>query len=403
VDDRLERLADLAVHVGANVAPGQLVDVSALVEHAPLVRAVARAAYRAGARYVDVRYVDQHAKRALVELGPEEALDETPPWLLARGRTLGDEHAAVIALSGDPEPELLADLDPRRVARARMRALSEEYLRQTNERLVNWTIVPYPNEGWAATVFDEPDVERLWQAVATAIRLDEPDPVAAWRAHADRLRERAARLNAHGFDALRFRGPGTDLTVGLLRESVWMGAEEETVWGRRHLPNMPTEEVFTTPDFRRTAGTVRSTRPLALNGAIVRGLEIRFEAGRAADVRADDGGDVLRARTEADDGAAYLDEVALVDGVSRVGRTGIVFFDTLFDENATSHIALGDGVVPAVRDSQGLPPDELRARGVNHSTIHVDFMIGGPEVDVDGVAEDGTTVPVLRDDVWVLD
>jgi aminopeptidase len=399
---RLDRLADLAVRIGANVAPGQIVEVGALLAHAPLVRAVARSAYVAGARYVDVRYGDPHLRRALIEHGPEESLELTPAWLLARAHAHSDEHGAAIHITGDPEPELLADLDPDRVGRARMRALNEEYLRQSNERLVNWTIVPYPNEGWASTVFGEPDVERLWDAVSASIRLDEDDPVAAWRSHVEKLEARTRTLNELALDALRFRGGGTDLTVGLLPDSIWGGAEETTVWGRTHLPNIPTEEVFTVPDFRRTEGVVRSTRPLALFGKIVRDLEIRFDEGRAVEITASEGADVMRARAGSDEGASYLGEVALVDGDSRVGRTGVVFFDTLFDENATSHIALGDAILPNVRGAQGLPEDELRARGVNTSSIHEDFMIGGPQVEVVGVTREGREVPIIRDDAWLL-
>jgi aminopeptidase len=399
-DLRLDRYAELAVRVGANVAEGQLVDVWGMVQHAPLMRAVTRAAYQAGARWVDVHYVDQHVKRALIEHGDEEILSWTPPWLLERARALGRERAAAIVVTGDPEPELLADLDGQRVGKARMTELSEENLRQTNERIVNWTIVAYPTEGWAATVFGEPDVERLWEAVAKAVRLDEPDPVAAWREHMEALEARAARLNELGLDALRFRGPGTDLSVGLLPESVWCAALVETTWGRRHIPNMPTEEVYTTPDARRTEGVVRSTRPLALLGTIVRDLELRFEAGRAVDVRASTGAEVVRAHLETDEGAAFLGEVALVDGGSRVGQTGLTFFDTLFDENASCHIAYGDGIVTAVRGAEELSPEERVSRGINHSAVHSDFMIGGPEIDVDGIRRDGSEIEILRDDEW---
>jgi aminopeptidase len=395
VDERLERYADLAVRVGANLQAGQLLDITCRIEHAPLARALARAAYRAGARYVDVLYSDQHLRRALIELGPNDALGWTPPWLLHRRRHTGDTRAAAVGITGEPEPELLADLDGERVGKARMKELAEEGMRQINERLVNWTVVAYPNEGWARHVFGEPDVERLWEALASCVRLHEPDPVEAWRAHVDRLEARVRALDSLGLDALRFRGGGTDLTVGLLPGSIWKGAQSETVDGILFVPNMPTEEVFTTPDARRTEGVVRATRPLPLYGQVVRGLELRFEDGRIVDVRAEEGADVVRGQLATDERAPYLGEVALVDGTSRVGQTGLTFFDALFDENAACHLAWGSGYAEAV---EGDPPED----GFNVSTVHTDFMIGGPKVEVDGVTRNGQVVPLLRDDVFQL-
>jgi aminopeptidase len=273
-------------------------------------------------------------------------------------------------------------------------------LQALSEKRVNWTVATYPTEGQAEQVFGEPDLERLWDAVAHSVRLEEPDPVAAWREHTDRLRSRCKQLDALDLDAVRFRGPGTDLTVGLIPGGRWTGGGIETAGGIEHVPNLPTEEVFACPDWRRTEGTVRSTRPLQLGGTIVRDLELRFSGGDAVEVRASSGEDAVRGQLAIDEYSRRLGEVALVDGSSRVGQTGITFFDTLFDENATCHIAYGAGIAFGVDGLEGLDPDQLRERGINVSAVHTDFMIGGPEVEVDGVARDGGTIPILREDAW---
>jgi aminopeptidase len=398
--DRLASYARLAVEVGLNLQPGQLLCIGALVEHAPLARAIARAAYEAGARYVDVNYGDQHVRRAHIQNASDEALGWSPPWLVERLRRLGETGGALCAITGNPEPELFADLDGERVGKARMREVAEASLKLT-DGLCNWTIVAYPNEGWAETVLGEPDVERLWEAVAHAVRLDTPDVVAAWRDHIAVLQERAAGLNERRFDHLLYRGPGTDLTIGLHPESEWKAALDRSA-GIDHVANMPTEEVFTAPDARRVEGTVRSTLPLQIQGTIVRDLEVRFESGRAVEIRASSGETVMRTHAATDDGAARLGEVALVDGHSAVGETGLVFYDTLFDENASSHIALGAAIVQAVEWARDLEPEQRHERGVNHSSVHTDFMIGSNDVEIDGVTQTGEAVPILRGGDWQL-
>jgi aminopeptidase len=400
VDQRLEQYALLAVKVGLNLQPGQTLGINALIEHAPLARAITRQAYAAGASYVDVLYTDQHVRREHIARADDAQLGFSPPWLVARLNELGEIGGALCAITGNPEPELFSDLDGTRVGKARMTEVAEASLRLTDGRC-NWTIVAYPNAGWAETVFGEPDVERLWEAVATTVRLDEPDPVEAWREHIGRLQQRAETLNTRRFDRLRYRGPGTDLTIGLHPESEWQAALDESA-GIKHVANMPTEEVFTTPDARRVEGVVRSTLPLQIQGNIVRGLEVRFEGGRAVEVKAESGEDVMRTHATTDDGAARLGEVALVDGHSRVGKTGIVFYDTLFDENASSHIALGASIVHAVPWAGELSPEERSARGVNHSSIHTDFMIGSNELEIDGLDAEGNATPILRNGDWLL-
>ena len=392
MDERLERYAELVVRVGANVQPGQEVFLQSAVEHHELARALVRQSYRAGASYVNVLYGDAHVRRAMIALGPDEALTYSPEW--RKQFAAATSGNAMIATTGDPEPELLADLDGERVGRAMPLELVQIRMQQVREDSVNWCGVGAPSEGWAKQVFGEPDVERLWEKIAFCMRLDEPDPVAAWRDHVARLKARATALTDLRADALRYRGPGTDLTVGLLPDVNWLGGGGDTSTGIPYVANMPTEEVFTSPDARRTEGTIRSTLPLSLSGQIVRGLELTFEQGRAVRAEAETGAELVRSHFETIENADRLGEVALVTKESRVGQTGTLFYDTLFDENATCHIAYGAGF-PFLADGD---PGE----GLNAANTHVDFMIGGPELEVDAVLADGTAVPLIRDEEWQL-
>jgi aminopeptidase len=397
----LDRYAELLVHVGVNLEAGQELFVDAFVEHAPLARAIARAGYAAGAKRVDVHYDDKYVNAALVELAPAEEIERGASWLIGRTGEIEERRGALISIAGDPAPRILDDVDPERVAIPRARDLTAERIRVALSDKVRWTIAAYPTEGWAERMLGSPDVERLWDAIATSVRLDEDDPSRAWREHLTRLDARTEALNGLALDAVRFHGAGTDLVVGLLPQSLWR-CGGHSVEGRPFVANMPTEEVFVTPDRTRADGVVRSTRPLPLNGTVVEGLEVRFRQGQIVDVDAEKAADVVRKQVAIDAGAARLGEVALVDEASRVGQTGLTFFNTLFDENAACHIAYGQSA-GAVEDAvAALDGGEQQALGVNQSSVHTDFMIGSPEVDVDGVTAEGKVVPLLRQNVWQL-
>jgi aminopeptidase len=398
----LERLAELTMVVGADLQPGQ--DVLVFVwdpQQADIARAVAEAAYAHGARYVSVVYWDGAVKASRLRHAPEGSLSFVPDWFRRTLTEAIERRAAAVSIFGDPDPGIFADVDPRRVGLDQMPFLPET-MDLITSRQVNWTCIPGPNAGWASRLFGEPDVARLWEILAPILRLDTEDPVAAWRAHIGELEARAAALDGRRFDAVRFEGPGTNLTVGLIDGHHWMPGVIPTTWGPVPVVNMPTEEVFTAPDKHRVDGTVRMTRPVLMQGgALIEGLRLTFSGGRIVEVAADSDEDALRAQTGLDEGAARLGEVALVDGTSPVGRSGLVFGDTLLDENATSHVAWGHAYEFTVTD---LPDDssERERLGFNVSSVHQDAMIGGPEMAVMGVTADGREVPIIQNDDWLL-
>jgi aminopeptidase len=394
--DHIAALAELTVSFGANVQPGQIVAISSEPGKEQLARAIAEIAYARGALFVDLSVFDVYFKRARALHADPETLGFVPPWLGERALALGEHHCARVALTGPVAPRIMEGIDPSLLGRDMLPSLPES-MRVIDSATTNWTAVPCPTQSWATLVHPrlEPAAAlcQLWTEVAHICRLDEPDPIAAWDKRLANLTTKADRLDELRLDALRFEGPGTALTIGLIPSSHWCAARFTTVDGIVHAPNIPTEEVFTTPDPERVDGTVTATKPLFTSGTTITGLRVRFENGRAVEFDAEYGAEVLRELSEHDDGAARLGEVALVDREGRIGPLNTVFFDTLIDENAASHIALGQGYELGVTD-----PDDL-AR-VNASGIHVDFMIGGDDVRVFGVLVSGEEIPLLEGGSW---
>ena len=395
--DRFSRLAGLAVY-GANVQEGQIVIVNAEIGLEEQARATAEAAYKRGAKFVDVVYFDPWVKRARIEHADPDTLGFVPEWYGDRVLAHAEQNGARINLRGVTAPNLMDGLDKALLGKDMLPTVKETF-HVFDARSINWGYVPAPHPAWATLV--HPDLpaeeacEQLWRELEHALRLDEPDPLAAWDERMAVLNDYAELLTECRFDAIELRGPGTELTIGLLPTATWTTVDFSTAKGLRHLANLPSEEVFTTPDPLRTSGYITATKPLVLNdGTIVRGLSVRFESGVAVEIDADENAEVLRSLIEIDEGARRLGELALVDGQGRIGPLDTVFYDTLLDENAASHIALGNGFPFLIED-------EDRERG-NKSARHIDFMIGSRELDVDGVTLDGERIPVLRNLAWQL-
>src|SRR4051812_38004550 len=395
-DVTLARFAELAVDFGANVQPGQIVSLAGAPGKERIVRAIAARAYEKGAKFVDLSWFDPWIKRSRIAHAADDTLEFVPPWYGERILALGRERGAAISLSGPVAPGLLDDLDPVRTGRDRLPSVRESG-EVTNRRELNWTILPGPNPAWAQLVHPdlEPDAarEKLEEQLIHVLRLDSDDPVGLWQQRADTLTGVAARLTEREFDALHYSGDRTDLTIGLLPGMRWMAARFETAEGIQHMPNLPTEEVFTTPDPMRADGHVRSTKPLVLiDGTVVRDLNVRFEGGRVAELTASSAQETMRTIIGRDEGAGRLGEVALVDAEGRIGALDTVFYDTLLDENAASHIAFGQGFPFVIGE-------EARGR-VNASEVHLDFMIGSNDLRVTGITADGERVPMLVEGHW---
>ncbi len=406
LEQKLNRLAEVAVRVGLNLARGQELIITAPLDTLRLTRCITECAYKAGASLVTTLFTDEQATLSRFQYAAEESFDTAAQWLqdgLAGGFRRG---AARLAIAG-ADPALLAGQDPAKVSRANVAAskAGRAALELITRHEINWTIVPSATPAWARLVFpddrEEVALARLWDAIFSATRVDMENPIAVWEAHATELQRRVELLNERRFSALHFRRPGTDLRVGLADDHIWLGGATIAKNGIRCIPNLPTEEVFTMPHKDRVDGVATSTKPLSYQGTLIKNIRVQFENGRITKVSADEGETILQKMIGTDDGACRLGEVALVPHSSPIAHSNILFWNTLFDENAASHIALGQAYSSCIRNGDALNPAELAAKGANESLIHVDWMIGGGDMDVDGIAPAGDIVPVMRAGEWV--
>jgi aminopeptidase len=402
---KLDRLAEVAIKVGLGLKPGQDLLLTAPTVALPLVRKIAEYAYKAGAGLVTPIFSDEEVTLARYRFAPEDSFDRAAGWLYEGMSKAFAANTARLAIVAD-NPMLLANEDPAKVARA-SKANSMAY-RPALEKIVgfdiNWNIVSYPSPAWARQVFPDDEehiaVAKLADAIFAASRVDDDQPIAAWNKHNASLRERTEWLNGQRFSALHYSGPGTDLTIGLADGHEWQGGASTAKNGITCNANIPTEEVFTTPHARRVDGHVVSSKPLSYQGTLIDNISVRFEQGRIEQAKASRGEEVLNKVLDTDEGARRLGEVALVPHSSPISKSGLLFFNTLFDENAACHIALGQCYSKCFLDGANLTPEQIAAQGGNKSFIHIDWMIGSGETDIDGVHTDGRRVPVFRKGEW---
>ena len=405
-EQKLDKLAEVAIRVGLGLRTGQELVMTASLDSLPLARRITEQAYRAGASLVTTLYSDDETALMRYHYAPKESFDHAAKWLYDGMGAAFKSGAARLAIAG-ANPALLANEDPDKVGRAN-RAVSQAYrpaLELITRHEINWTIVASATPSWAAAMFpeDAPPVamEKLWNAIFATTRINHEDPVGEWKKHDANLQKRAAYLNEKRYATLQYRGPGTDFRLGLADDHLWMGGGTTAGNGLYCIPNMPTEEVFTTPHKDRADGTITATKPLSHQGTMIEGIQVRFEKGRIVEAHASRGEEVLQKLIDTDDGARRLGEVALVPHSSPIAHSGMLFYNTLFDENAASHIALGQAYSSCVRDGDKLSKEELAARGANESLIHVDWMIGSGKLDIDGIAASGTVEPLMRQGEWV--
>ncbi|GIP39438.1 aminopeptidase [Paenibacillus sp. J31TS4] len=405
-EEQLNLYAELAVQVGLNVQKGQTIVINAPLYAAEFVRKLARAAYETGAKHVMVEWNDEELGRIKYLHAPDEAFLEFPGWRAQGLEKLAEEGAAFLTIYA-PNPDLLKDVDPKRISDANKTAMTalKTYRHYQMTHQVAWSVISVPSEAWAQKVFPELPVEEgmqeLWNFIFKALRIDTGNPIEAWQKHNAELRDSNGLLNERRFKQLIYTAPGTDLTIDLPDGHIWLGGAKRNGRGVMFNPNLPTEEVFTVPHKNGVNGTVRSTKPLVYSGQLIDGFSLTFENGRVVSFTAEQGEEALERMLNTDEGARRLGEVAIVPHASPISASNLVFYNTLFDENASSHLALGQAYQVNIEGGGNLTDEEMDAKGINQSLIHVDFMIGSGDMNIDGVTQDGERVPLVRSGNWV--
>lgn len=407
--EQFEKYADLVIKVGLNLQKGQRLMIRTPIEAVELTRALTAKAYDVGCAYVDVTYSDEELELIRFQRAPKDSFEEFPTWRVKGNIERAEEGAAFLSIAGN-NPDLLKDQDPelvaltRKVASEQSKPFSREYI---STMKVSWCVISAAVAPWAARVFpdvpEDAQVDKLWDAIFKMCRLEEADPTAAWQTHIETLERRRAYLNEKAYTALKYSAPGTDLTLGLPKGHIWKGGIDQNAVGTTFVPNIPTEEVFTLPDCRRVDGMVSSTKPLNYGGTLIENFSLTFQEGRVVGVEAESGREVLKKLTETDEGAARLGEVALVPHNSPISESGLLFYNTLFDENASNHVALGQAYNVCLEGGEQMSEEDFSKAGGNTSVTHVDFMIGSGEMDIDGVLADGSTEAVMRGGAWAFE
>lgn len=406
--DIQEKYATLALKTGVNLQKGQALMVNAPIEGAEFTRMVARKAYEMGAKEVHINWVDDELTLLKYKYAPDEVLKNFPKWRVMMQDSFAEDGAAVLSIRST-DPDLLKDIDPKRVAMAQKAAgeASKNFRSYTMNDRIPWSIISIPSGDWAKKIFPDKSQEEaiasLWDAIVKIVRVDRDDPVQAWKEHNATLKTAREVLNEKNYKKIIFKAPGTDLEMELPEGHIWKGGSAFTEGGIEFNPNMPTEEVFSMPHKYGVNGTVSSTKPLNYGGSVIDNFTLTFKDGKVVDFKAEQGEEVLRHLLDSDEGARRLGEVALVPHESPVSQSGLIFYNTLFDENASCHIALGKAYPTNIKNGSSMNEEELDQHGVNDSLVHVDFMIGSEKLDIDGVKQDGTSEPVFRNGTWALD